>query len=70
MNWTELIAWTGNLILLISIWRLGGKHKDGWWLSAFGNLCWLSYGFISSLWAVAFIDGTMLMLALNNLRKW
>jgi hypothetical protein len=60
----------GNAFLLASVWRLGGKHLDGWALNIVGNLLWTWYGVSNGLWPVVFIDGTMLLMAINNLRKW
>ena len=65
-----IVPWTGDLLLLISVWRLGNKCKDGWLFSLVGNLCWLSYGISETIWAAVFISSVMVALAICNWRKW
>ena len=62
--------WLGNLFLVISIVRLGGRHRDGWLFSVIGNLFWSYYGVSHDLYSVVAIDGLMLVIAANNWRKW
>jgi hypothetical protein len=64
------MAWLGNALLITSMYRLGGKHHDGWAWSIAGNVCWTWYGVSNGLWAVVFIDGVMLIIAFWNWRKW
>ena len=65
-----MIAWLGNALLITSMCRIGGHHRDGWALNVAGNACWTWYGVSHGLWAVVFIDGVMLCIALYNWRRW
>ena len=65
-----MLAWMGNAAILISIWRLGNKHRDAWLWSIAGNGLWAAFGIQQDIWSIVFLDGLMFALAYHNWRKW
>lgn len=64
------MAWIGNVLILVSIWRLGNKHRDAWWWSVAGNVFWTVFGITEGIWSIVFIDSVMIVIAVRNWSKW
>jgi len=65
-----MLAWMGNALILLSIWRLGNKHRDAWIWSILGNIFWTAFGVSEGIWSIVFLDGIMTAIAIRNWRKW
>jgi len=65
-----MLAWMGNALILISVWRLGNIQRDAWLWAIVGNILWTVYGVQHGLWCIVFIDGVMTLIAIRNWRLW
>lgn len=65
-----MIAWIGNVLLLVSMWQLGKKQRAGWITQAVGAACWGIEGYLTDSAALTFIEAVFVAVNLYNFNKW
>lgn len=61
------LQWLGNTCILLGCWLLVDKKKSSLVCFSLGNLCWITYGIHSHLWAIVVLDSILTVL---NVKAW
>jgi hypothetical protein len=64
------LGWLGNGIILLAMWRIGGKHVDGWVWSFIGNIVWCYYACQLGLADMFFVDFIAIVIAVISFIRW
>jgi hypothetical protein len=61
------LQWIGNSFILLATYALAKKKRLCLVLYSLGNVCWITSGIHSHLWAIVALDGILTAL---NIRAW
>ncbi len=64
------MTWAANILILIGMWRVGGRHRDAFLWSAAGEAIWTGSAALCGQWDLASICGVFTVGAIWNYKRW
>jgi hypothetical protein len=64
------MAWLGNLLIIIGLWKIGDKWRHAFLFSIAGELCYIWRSILLRDWPLAFICVVFCGMAFVNWLKW
>jgi hypothetical protein len=65
-----MLAWVGNLLIVVGLWKIGDKWRHAFLFSIAGELAYVARSVMLRDWALAFICVVFCGMAFVNWIKW
>ena len=65
-----MLAWIGNLLIVVGLWKIGDKWRHAFLFSIAGELAYIARSVAVGDWALAFICVVFCAMALRSWIKW
>jgi len=65
-----MIAWLGNILIVIGLWKVGDKWRHAFLFSIAGEICYIVRSILAADWALASICIVFCLMAFINWIKW
>jgi hypothetical protein len=65
-----MLAWIGNLLIVVGLWKIGDKWRHAFLFSIAGELAYVARSVLLEDWALAFICVVFCAMAAINWVKW
>ena len=65
-----ILAWIGNLFIVIGLWGIGSKQRKAFIASIIGEACWIVSAALSGNWALFTICWVFLFMAVRGYILW
>lgn len=66
----EILGWIGNVFIVVGLWKVGNRSRDGFIASCVGELLWIANAYSRADWALTAICMVFLVMAVRGYVKW